>query len=82
MLTPVEFLAEPGYEYCVIQCPNEIEDRWRCELQVAGNMYSGYAENGHAALIAAIRRYRDTDPDMPGSQTMTINADRGHHRRD
>jgi len=76
MKTPMEFLAEPLYEYFIIQAPNGIEPRWRAELQVNGNMYSGYGDNGYQALCATFTRFRATDPDSPGIQTMTINSDR------
>lgn len=74
--TPTQFLAEPDYEYLIIQSPNDIEPRWRVEIQVKGNMYSGYGENGYHALCVAVKRFRDTDPEAPGIQTMTIDPDR------
>lgn len=76
MITSVEFLAEYRYDNLIIQSPNSIEPRWRSELQVDGNMYAGYGENGHIALCAAIQRFRETDPESPGVETMTINIDR------
>lgn len=82
MLTSDEFLAEPRYDTLIIQAPNDIESRHRCEIRVGNDMYSAYGNNGLQALIAAIRRFRDTDPDVPGSQTLTISVDRGHHRKD
>lgn len=78
----VEFLAEPRYDTIVIQAPNNIDTQYRCTITVGGDMYSGYGDNGSQAFIAAVRRLRDTDPDMPGSQTMTINTNRGVHRRE
>jgi hypothetical protein len=76
MISSQEFLAEPRYDYLIIQSPNAIEPRWRSELQIDGNMYAGYGENGHIALCAVIQRFRETNPDSPGIETMTINMDR------
>lgn len=81
VLSPIEFLAEPRYEHLVVNAPNEIEQRWHCDLRVGGNLFSGYGENGYQAFIAALRRYRETDPDT-GIATLTINADRGQHRKE
>lgn len=74
----VEFLAEQRYDYVIVQAPNNIEPRWRCEISIGTDMYSGYGDNGHIALCAAVKRFRETDPDSPGIETMTINADRNN----
>lgn len=67
----IEFLEHGEFDYLIIQSPNSIEPRWRSELQIDGNMYAGYGENGHIAVNAAIQRFRETDPKSPGIETKT-----------
>lgn len=73
MLNAVEFIAEPTAKRITI---DYIDGQWEAIIKVAGDTYIGYAENGHLALLAAMQRYRDTDPDLPGVQTLTIAIDR------
>lgn len=81
VISPEAFLATQEYEQLIIVAPNEIDIQWRCDLRVEGNLYTAFADNGYMALLGALRRYRETDPDL-GVQTITVNADRGHHRKD
>lgn len=82
MLTPIEFIAEPRYKLLIITAPNDIDEQWRCEMTtLAGDKYSGFGANGYQAFAAMMHRYRDTDPDT-GPITMTINPERGQHRRE
>lgn len=82
MLSPTEFLAEPRYFELLIRAPQEDNALWKCEMVIPdGSRFVGFGENGFQALAAMIDRFRNTDPDT-GPITMTIDADRGHHRRE
>lgn len=82
MLSPDEFLAEPRYFELLIRSPQEDNGSYKCEIVTQdGSRYVGYGENGFQALVAMITRYRNSDPDT-GPITLTIDAERGHHRRD
>jgi hypothetical protein len=81
VISPEAFLATEEYEQLIIVAPNEIDTQWRCDLRVGGSLYAAWADNGYMALLGALRRYRETDPDL-GVQTITVNAERGHHRKD
>lgn len=59
----IDFLMAKVYRQIVVAGPNSIDgDQWRATIMMDGNSYTGYAENGHEALIQAIRRYRATNP--------------------
>lgn len=82
MLSPTEFLAEPRYFELLIRAPQEDNSPWKCEIVAQdGSKFVGFGENGYQALAAMIARFRDSDPDT-GPITMTVNAERGHHRRE
>jgi hypothetical protein len=81
VISPEAFLATEEYEQLIIAAPNEIDTQWRCDLRVRGSLYAAWADNGYMAFLGALRRYRETDPDL-GVQTIIVNAERGHHRKD
>jgi hypothetical protein len=77
-----EFLAEPRFYELLIRAPQEDNAQYKCEMIASdGSRFVGFGDNGYQALVAMITRFRNSDPDT-GSITMTIDADRGHHRKD
>lgn len=74
MLIAVEFMAEN--KYSEIDIKKVTEDGYGATIVINGDHYTGYAENGHIALLKAIQRFRETNPEDPGVMTMTISADR------
>lgn len=67
MLLAIDFLLTQAFQQVVITEPNTVDNQWRATITTTGGTFTGYAENGHEALINAIRRYRDTNPsnDIP-----------------
>jgi hypothetical protein len=77
-----EFLAEPRFYELLIRAPQEDNAQYKCEMIASdGSRFVGFGDNGYQALVAMITRFRNSDPDT-GPITMTIDADRGHHRKD